>query len=136
MSRSLDDLHRFLADWASRSAGDHAAFCDHWVLELREYRDREGLPQLTAEPVATFAGELPDLPHDEGSHGAALANAIHTCDRKLGYRFARYFMMLGQKAGNSALAAAVPADPMGAYKYQPARDLRVLRVWEERPYGA
>ena len=105
------------------------------MLDLREYRDRESLPQLTAEPVATFAGELPDLPHDEGSHGAALANAIHACDRKLGYPFAWCFMMLGQKAGNYALAAAVPADQMGAYEYQPACDPRVLRVWEERRYG-
>jgi hypothetical protein len=79
------------------------------------------------------AGRVPpiaaDLPHGEGTYGAALANAIHAYDRQLGYPYAWYFMMQGQKAGNYAVAAAVLADPMGAYEYLPARDLRVLRVW-------
>ncbi|MDJ0738517.1 MAG: hypothetical protein QNJ91_02310 [Gammaproteobacteria bacterium] len=134
-SRQIDSLCRFFADWSVSSAGEHASFCDHWVLSLREYRDREGLPQLMAKPVATFSGEPPELPHSEGVRGAALANAIHAYDRSMGYPFAWYFMMLGQKAGNYALADAVLADQMGAYEYLCARDLRVLRDWEERPYG-
>ena len=44
-------------------------------------------------------------------------------------------MMLGQKASNYALAKAVLADQMGAYDYLPARDLKVLREWEQRPYA-
>ena len=67
--------------------------------------------------------------------GAKLANAIHGYDRRLGYPFAWYFMMLGQKAENYALADAVLADQMGAYDYLPARDLKVLRQWEQSPYG-
>lgn len=133
--RRHDNLRRFFADWAASSAGETASFCDHWVLALREYRDQEGLVQLTSKPVATFSGELPELPQGEGIRGAELANAIHNYDRRLGYPFAWYFMMLGQKAGNYALADAVLADQMGAYEYLPARDLKVLRAWESRPYG-
>lgn len=134
-SRQISDLRRFFADWSASSAGDHATFCDHWVLSLREYRDREGLPQVTAKPVANFGGEPPALPRAEGRGGAELANAIHAYDRTLGYPFAWYFMMLGQKAGNFTLADAVLKDQMGAYDYLPVRDLKVLRDWEQRPYG-
>jgi hypothetical protein len=43
--------------------------------------------------------------------------------------------MLGSKAENFAVAEAVLRDQMGAYDYLPAKDLKVLRSWEERPYG-
>jgi hypothetical protein len=43
--------------------------------------------------------------------------------------------MLGCKAENVAVAEAVLRDQMGAYDYLPAKDLKVLRQWEERPYG-
>lgn len=134
-SRKIDNLRRLFADWSASSAGEHAAFCDHWVLALSEYRDREGLPQITVKPITTYSGEIPGLPQGQDTRGAALANAIHSYDRQLGYLFAWYFMMLGQKAGNLALANAVLADQMGAYEYLPKRDLKVLREWESRPYG-
>ena len=133
--QQIRDLRRFFADWATSSAGEHERFCDHWVLALREYRDREGERQLSAKPVPVFSGEIPDLPHDERLRGAALANAIHGYDRQLGYPFAWFFMMLTRKSTNYRLAESVLADQMGAYDYLPVRDLRVLRDWEQRPYG-
>ena len=67
--------------------------------------------------------------------GSELANRIHGYDRSVGYPFAWYFNMLGNKAENYTVADAVLKDLMGAYDYLPARDLKVLRQWEERPYG-
>lgn len=134
-SRKIDNLRRFFADWSASSAGDAATFCDHWVLALSEYRDRDGLGQLTVKPIATLSDDTPDLPRDGRVHGSVLANAIHAYDRRVGYPFAWYFMMLGQKAANFSLADAVLADQMGAYEYLPARDLKVLRAWEQRGYG-
>jgi hypothetical protein len=134
-SRQIQDLKRFFADWRDSSAGEHAGFSQHWVLALREYIDREGELRLTAKPVTTHTGNLPDLPPGEKWHGAELANAIHVYDREIGYPFAWFFMMLSQKASNYALANAVLADQMGAYDYLPARDLKVLREWEQRPYA-
>ena len=134
-SRLGQDINRFVADWQHSSAGDHEVFSEHWVMSLREYKDRNGDLQLTAKPVPTFIGELPGLPEEGVVHGADLANAIHSYDRHLGYPFAWYFMMLTRKASNYALAEAVLADQMGAYEYLPAKDLKVLRAWEQRPYG-
>ena len=134
-SRSIHDLKRFFNDWQASSAGDLQAFSSHWVLSLREYTNREGELQLTAKPVPVFEGEIPELPLDGRVRGAQLANAIHHYDRQLGYSFAWYFMMLSSKARNYAMAESVLADQMGAYEYLPGRDLKVLRDWEQNPYG-
>ncbi|MCB1774283.1 MAG: hypothetical protein KDI88_11755 [Gammaproteobacteria bacterium] len=129
------NLHRFLSDWHESSAGEHATFCDHWVLALREYVDSDGETRLTARPVSTFDGDVPALPEDRRLHGAELANALHGFDRVLGYPFAWYFSMLRERADHHQLAESVLADLMGAYDYLPRRDLRLLRAWEERPYA-
>lgn len=135
VSRDIQNLKRFFRDWANSSAGERNTFSRHWVLALREYVDREGIPQLTAKPVAAFAGELPQLPGGTSLRGSGLAKAIHAYDRRLGYPFAWYFMMLSRSAKNATLAEAVLADQMGAYDYLPSRDLKVLREWEQRSYG-
>ena len=134
-SRQIQNLRRFLLDWQNSSAMETASFCRHWVLALREYKDREGYLQLTAKPVPTIEGKVPELPPVDSVRGLDLANAINSYDRELGYPFAWYFMLLGKKSSNHVLADAVLADQMGAYEYLPSKDLQVLRDWEKRPYG-
>lgn len=128
-------VRRFLEDWDRSSAGESACFSDHWVLSLREYQDRDGAGHLTAKPVSAFLGEVPAVPGDLAARGAELANLIHGLDRRIGYPFAWYFHMLTDKRISHRLAEAVHADLMGAYAYLPARDLKVLRDWYDRPYG-
>ena len=132
--RGQRDLRRFFADWDASSAHE-AGFCRHWVLALREYTDRDGSVRLSAKPLSTFAEELPQLPSGESLSGANLANALHAYDREMGFPFAWFFMMLSHKASNYTLADAVLRDQIGAYDYLPARDLKVLRDWEVRPYA-
>jgi len=134
-NRAIASLRRFSRDWSRSSAAEGEPFCRHWVLALRNYLDSDGEYRFTARPVSTFSGELPVLPPGESLQGAELANAIHQYDRRLGYPFAWYFIMLSRKAANYTLAEAVLRDQMGAYDYLPARDLKVLRQWEARPYG-
>ncbi|HYQ70680.1 MAG TPA: hypothetical protein VET88_02000 [Gammaproteobacteria bacterium] len=134
-SREIANLQRFARDWSLSSASEGEPFCRHWVLALRKYMDSDGECRFTARPLSTFSGELPVLPPGSSLQGAELARAIHAYDRSLGYPFAWYFIMLSRKAANYALAEAVLRDQMGAYDYLPARDLRVLRDWEARPYG-
>ena len=67
--------------------------------------------------------------------GAELAKAIHGYDRKLGYPFAWYFIMLRRKTANFDLAEAVLRDQMGVYDYLPAKCLKVIREWEKRTYA-
>ncbi|OGT91544.1 MAG: hypothetical protein A2286_04765 [Gammaproteobacteria bacterium RIFOXYA12_FULL_61_12] len=134
-NRALANLRRFLDDWHQSSAFEGEPFCRHWVLALREYLDSDGERRLSARPLSTFAGKPPELPPGETLQGAELANAIHGYDRRFGYPFAWYFALVSSKGSNFPLAEAVLRDQMGAYDYLPARDLRVLRRWEEWPYG-
>lgn len=133
--RSLARLRRFFRDWHQSSAYEITPFCEHWILAMREYKDSDGEQRFTAKPVSTYADKLPDLPSGESLNGVEMANAIHSYDRQLGYPFAWYFIMLGSKADNYQLAEAILKDQVGAFDYLPARDLKVLRQWEERPYG-
>jgi hypothetical protein len=134
-NQALSNLRRFFQDWDQSSASEGEPFCRHWVLALREYMDSDGECRRIARPVGTFAEQLPELPPGESLYGSKLANEIHGYDRRLGYSFAWYFIMLSSRAANYGLAEAVLRDQMGAYDYLPPRDLKVLRGWEERPYG-
>lgn len=134
-NRSLSNLRRFFDDWSASSASECGPVCKHWALALREYIDSDGECHLSAKPFSTFVGNLDSLSGAAKLHGAELANLIHGYDRQIGYPFAWYFNMLGCKSENFAVAEAVLRDQMGAYDYLPAKDLKVLRAWEERPYG-
>ncbi|MEJ2693103.1 MAG: hypothetical protein P8166_08620 [Candidatus Thiodiazotropha sp.] len=134
-NRSLSNLKRFFKDWSTSSANEFGPFCDHWALALREYIDRDGECRLSAKPFSTFRGNFDSLSGAAALHGVELANLIHGYDRQIGYPFAWYFNMLGSKSENYTVAEAVLRDQMGAYDYIPAKDLKVLRAWEERPYG-
>jgi hypothetical protein len=133
--RNLSNLRRFFSDWQHSSAGEAEPFCRQWVLLLSEYQDSYGEPRLKARPMAKLHDALPEFP--EGGHmsGAQLANAIHGYDRQVGYPLAWFFNMLSRKSSNYTVAEAVLRDQMGAYDYLPARDLKVLRRWEEKPYS-
>lgn len=133
--RNLGDLRRFFNDWGESSASEGDDFCRQWVLLLRDYQDAYGELRIHARPMTALHGGLPDLPDGERLTGASLANAIHGYDRLVGYPFAWFFHMLSSKSSNYAVAEAVLRDQMGAYDYLPARDLKVLRRWEERPYS-
>ena len=131
-----EPMQRLFADWSASSAGiEEMVFCEHWILALREYLDSDGEKRFSAKPLPIFSGELPSLPSGELLHGSELARAIHVYDRELGYPFAWYFMMLSHSSSNDALAEAVLRDQMEAYGYLPARDLKILRAWAEKPYG-
>jgi hypothetical protein len=134
-NQALLNLKRFFLDWSHSSANEFGHFSKHWALALREYIDSDGECRLSAKPFSTYAGSLDSLAAADGLHGAELANLIHGYDRRIGYPFAWYFNMLGNKSENLAVAEAVLRDQMGAYDYIPAKDLKVLRAWEERPYG-
>lgn len=134
-NRSISHLARFFHDWQQSSASDGVPFCRRWVLALREYMDSDAECRMTARPISIHQSKLPEMSGNESLRGAELANAIHSYDRAVGYPFAWFFIMLSQNADNHELAYAVLEDQLGAYDYLPARDLKVLRAWEERPYA-
>lgn len=134
-SRHLSNIHRFFDDWQNSSASATTHFCNHWVLALREYIDRDGERQINAKPVPACSKASVDLPQVQNVSGPELANAIHHYDHVIGYPFSWYFMMLGTRSENFALADAVLRDQMGAYDYLAAKDLKVLRDWEANPFS-
>ncbi len=134
-TRLISNIRHFIKDWGHSSAGQQARFCSHWILALREYVDSDGQTNVNAKPVSGFNGKAPGLPDGERLSGATLAQAVHEYDRHIGYPFSWFFMMLSSQSKNFQLADAVLRDQMGAYDYLPARDLKVLRDWEARPYS-
>ncbi len=133
--RITKNLQRFFADWQQSSAAENKPFCHYWILALRDYQDSDNDIRIIAKPVSCYAEKLPSLPPSESLHGTELCNAVNNYDRLLGYNFSWFFIMLSSKGSNYSLAQAVLKDQMGAYDYLTAKDLKVLRHWEEQPYS-
>lgn len=135
-SRHVLNLLRFMQDWQHSSAGNQEErFCEHWVMVLQAYHGSDKGEHYNIRPTPTFTSKLDDFPEDHQLQGAELAKAIHAFDRKVGYPFAWYFLMLNRKGVPTTVADAVLRDQMEAYAYLPARDLKILREWEQRGYG-
>lgn len=126
---------RFMQDWDRGSSKDAGSFCEYWVLALQQYTDAWGETITSVKPVSTFAKDL-NLIKLNGEHrGAGLANLIHNFDHSIGYPMAWYFFMLSHSEVPYQLAEAIHKDLMGAYDYLPAKDLKVLNDWSEKPYS-
>ncbi|MEB4593171.1 hypothetical protein VSS37_19490 [Candidatus Thiothrix sp. Deng01] len=137
-SRHVQNLNRFMQDWRDSSAGqneDAPPFCSHWVMVLQEYQGSDKESHFNIKPTSTFAQKVTAFDHAAGLHGAELAKTIHAFDRQVGYPFAWFFLMLNRRGVPASVADAVLRDQMEAYDYLPARDLKILREWEKRPYS-
>lgn len=126
---------RFIADWHRSSAGECGTFSDYWVLVLQQYTDTYGEPVMLAKPICTHSRQIPRLEKEQISRGSRLANMIHGFDRDMGYPMAWYFYMLTHSNVPYQLVQAIHDDQMGAYDYLPAKDLKVLIDWYNRPYS-
>ncbi len=127
-------LRRFMADWTESSAREHR-FSEHWILMLRQETGRYGELQRSAKPSPAYIGDLPKLEFDPDLRGVDLAKRINVFDREIGYPFAWYFLMLTSRAVPKETTQQILRDLMGAYDYLPARDLKVLRRWSDKPYA-
>ena len=134
-SRASEKLQRFMSDWDRSSAREAGSFCQHWVLSLQEYTDAWGESIKRAKPVTTFDGDLSRVDLNTRHRGAELARLIHGFDHAVGYPMAWYFFMLSQPEVPYQLADAIHRDLMGAYDYLPARDLKIVQDWSNKPYG-
>ena len=128
-------IKRFNEDWTRSSAGEYGTFSDHWVLGLREYTDAYGEQVMLSQPVTTHTGNIPRLEKERIHNGSELANMIHGFDRQMGYPMAWYFYMLTHSNVPYQLVEAIHNDQMGAYDYLPAKDLKVLIDWYNKPYS-
>ncbi|MBU0653907.1 MAG: hypothetical protein KJ914_02120 [Gammaproteobacteria bacterium] len=136
-SRHVQNLNRFMQDWQSSSAGqnDDMPFCSHWVMVLQEYQGSDKESHFNIKPTSSFTRKVSEFTDNPALHGAELAKTIHAFDRQVGYPFAWFFLMLNRRGVPTGVADAVLRDQMEAYDYLPARDLKILREWEKRPYS-
>lgn len=128
-------INRFLSEWDESSASDTATFCEHWVFSLRREAGYREEVLIRAKPISTHVEITKNIVLSAEHRGATLANLIHSFDRKVGHPFAWYFFMLTNKCIDYNIAEAVFKDLMGAYAYLPAKDLKILRRWHDKPYG-
>lgn len=127
-------LVRFLRDWDASSAAQSGAFCNYWVLGVRESTDSDGEAPLSAHPVS--AGKIEKLSSSQGRSGAELANLIHGYDRDAGYPMAWFFHMVASAGVPDAIGMQVADDQDHGFSYLPARDVALLRSWVSSPYRA
>lgn len=128
-------IHRFFADWESCSAGRATAFCNHWVLALREHLDRYRNAIIRAKPVSTLDGTVPRFTARQGTSGLALHETLNAFDRQVGYPMAWFFHMLTTRAVPHWVAVSVAEDAQAGFSYLPERDLAVVRGWLHKAYG-
>lgn len=128
-------VDRFLGDWESSSAQRATAFCNHWVVAIREHLDRYRQKIVQARPLPALHGDPAPLGLPEGTAGLPLHEAIAAFDRRAGYPFAWYFHMLTTKTVPFWVARQVVDDAGAGYAYLPERDLAVVRDWLRSGYA-
>ncbi len=126
-------LVRFLREWEASRAG--SAFCDHWVVGLREHHDRYNNVVLTAAPVSRHARELKPFPWNLGLTGVEAAHQLHAFDRAAGYPSAWYFHLVAGGLAPRDLAYQLQRDREAGYGYLADGEARLLEGWLQAPYS-
>jgi hypothetical protein len=127
-------LERFMAEWSASTAGARGHFSDHWVIALREHRDRYHNPLLSAVPVSRQARKLNSFHWHVEARGTRLGDQIHAYDRVAGCSDAWYFHMVAGGLVPHAVAYALQDDLAAGYRYLPASGIHLLEQWLQRPY--
>jgi hypothetical protein len=127
---------RLFHDWEASSAGQSGArICRHWVFDTYDYqpdphsrRDMSYIPQWGCNrPLAKV-----DKP---GKNIYELFAKLQKLDQRIGVPFSWYFYMLhGNRVEDWAGQRVIKAAEQGLLAL-PECDHRVLKRWEDQPYG-
>ena len=128
-------IHRMLEDWSKSSAGSTGVFHNHWIIAVREHLDRYQQTLVSAQPIATLTGDLPEFGVGQGTNGLKLQEALTAFDRAVGYPFSWFFHMISGKAVPHWVAQTVVEDALAGFAYLPQKDVDVVRGWLHRPYA-
>lgn len=129
-------LRRFLDDWAAGSAakqGQH--FCEHWIIALREHKDRFHNPVLSATPASRHARELKTFPWNAELRGVEMAEQIQAFDRAAGYLGAWYSHLVAGALTPRAIAFVLGQDLEAGFNYLPDSEVSLLTKWLQTPYA-
>jgi hypothetical protein len=130
---SVPGLIRFMQEWAGSRSGSH--FSEHWIVALREHRDRYNNVVLSATPVSRHARELKPFHWNSGLRGLDAAQQLQAFDRAAGYPGAWYFHLVAGGLTPRDLAFAVMQDIDSGYGYLGDAETTLLRGWLREPYS-
>ncbi len=129
-------LVRFFGEWKQSQARTDNAFCDHWIVALREHQDRYRNPLLSASPVSLHARKLKPFPWNPVAQGVDAAVQLKAFDRAAGYPGAWYFHMVAGALAPRAIAGNLADDLDAGYNYLRVQEAMLLKKWLEVPYSA
>jgi hypothetical protein len=132
----LSPLGRFMAEWVAGSAADRDAFCDHWIVAVREHQDRYRNTVLSANPVSVHTRELKPFHWDTAQSGVDFGNQIHAFDRAAGYPGAWYFHLVAAALVPRGVAYAVRRELEAGFSYLGDKEQALLERWLGEPYAA
>lgn len=128
---------RFMREWAASHVGAHpgAHFCAHWIVSLREHRDRYGNPTISATPVSLHARPLKSFQWNPDLRGLEAAAQLQAFDRAAGYGGAWYFHLVAGGITPRAIAFALQHDLDAGYRYLGDTQTALLQGWLNTPYS-
>lgn len=127
-------LARFLAEWQASRAAERGHFSDHWILAVREHRDRYQNQVTSAVPVSRHARKLKTFHWYPDKRGVALGDQVRAFDRA-GYPSAWYFHLVAGALTPATVAYGVLSDIDAGYGYLADKDAELLRGWAAAPYS-
>lgn len=125
-------IARFLDDWRRNPA--RGAFCEHWVMGVREHLDRWRNPVLSVKPVSLHAAKLRLYPWDSAESGLGLAGQVQSFDRAC-YPGGWYCHLVAGGLVPAEIAYAVAVDLDNGFGYLGDADAALLREWVAAPYS-
>lgn len=138
MDRPKNEM-RFFLDWEESSAGRTGArFCEHWFLQLRDYKNSEGKREMGFTPQWADADgglDLPEISSPNRDDVYGVMARLEKFDARVGYPFAWYFYMLHGNRIDYTVGQTVARGLRAGKILLPECDERVLLRWAEREYG-
>lgn len=124
---------RFFRDWQRSSAAPYR-LCDQWVLQLTDWTDQRGHRTLDMVPMWAFNRPLAKVNAAKGTD-YEFYGTLQKLDRRIGVPFGWYFYMLhGNRVDGDAAMRVIRAAEDGTI-VMPECDYRVLKDWQDSPYG-
>jgi hypothetical protein len=127
-------LARFMSEWSASSAA-RDPFCEHWIVAVREHRDRYRNAILAASPVSLHARSLKPFHWNPELAGVEMGKQLQDFDRSAGYPAAWYFHMVAGALTPRAIAFSVMRDLVEGFRYLPDPDAALLANWVNFPYA-
>lgn len=128
-------MMRFLLEWSHSSAAVRGYFSDHWIVALREHRDRYHNPVLSASLISRHARALKPFQWNTEQSGVEMGAQLHAFDRAAGYPSAWYFHLVSGVITPPKIAYAVLHDLEAGFCYLPDSDAALLQSWAASPYS-